>query len=991
MNNDGSNNKKLKPKHPALGARDTIEFEVNQECEFVQVWKIASLIFMALCLLFCHFSMLHVPNSYHDVSLAPNSQYAQHTTNKNTTGTSLTLVPSGRIAVAGFSDGTLRLFDLTGLFARDKYDPRNFVSASNTDKSHQKKKKTKRQSELDELFDDDSSGEESFQVEEEQEMVFASAEDEQSSPLSPTKKGGRSGSTLVINSHANQLYGAVACQIHSRGVHTSLLMDVAISEDGLYAFGGVLRGSVELAAVYLGDVEDYIDRKLEDLNSVGDASSSASLSHSAVSVLDLIQVDRHADAKLRGFGACTRLWNGWDRSKSDRPEYLLLTGKGIKVRLSLFRCQQFTTSFFFYFHLTLQHLAVPFQNIHIWSYKPSRIEKGEESVWTCLYDTQTNGTSINQLYFRHNKHGNLQGISKSDDQKLRVWDLSYEQKRIASDSDGSDRPKRPDYVDVASTEGTIGVCGPYAFASGSLGGMHNIINVVGLDVDDVSSPFNCTELALPAGGEDQFVDRRRASRTGRQQRGDLKSIVNVTGLVFDASHALLQLSDGSVVQYRHDESGHPLLIPIAQTMCTTFIDDDIAALMESPPQQHHNKKLSLARVGSEGMVLFAVSSFNESTSRGAIALRTLPGSENQINSSTRPRRYWGFNGLKKRHGLSQRVQKQPITPRDKNETRPGAAITSSVKKQVNFSKTPSTTKVSSGLKPGIVTCTPKKSNKDIESEEAMDSQLESIAVNSSQQRYISPKPPKRTTHPVVNEMLNNDSSPTIQAKKRRKKVTAIPKNKVNQSSQMEENITPKPSSIPKQQSTSLAPFRKKNVGFVGMTIQQDYNEKPLPELCYQQKQRPVLLVEQYPSSTVSSRYESIQLSNNAISRGCRDQQHHHERQQLAAKHRAEHEMLRKKVLCSIRHVLSTWDIELSSNRNFSTIVESATKWFDEALMDHEEALTDMLDRQTMEAESLAGRQTAELVGKLAPMLRVSFPFPEVFEQAKQELQSVLTN
>lgn len=188
---------------------------------------------------------------------------------------------------------------------------------------------------MDELFDDDSSGEESFQMEEEQEMVFASPGEEQqqsSSSLSPsTKKGGRSGNTLVINSHANQRYGAVACQIHSRGVHTNLLMDVAISEDGLYAFGGVLRGSVELVAVYLGDVEEYIDRKLEDPNAAA-AAAAASVSNSAVSVLDLIQVDRHADAKLRGFGACTRLWNGWDRSKTDRPEYLLLSGKGIKVR-----------------------------------------------------------------------------------------------------------------------------------------------------------------------------------------------------------------------------------------------------------------------------------------------------------------------------------------------------------------------------------------------------------------------------------------------------------------------------------------------------------------------------------------------------------------------------------------------------------------------------------------------------------------------------------
>ena len=47
----------------------------------------------------------------------------------------------------------------------------------------------------------------------------------------------------------------------------------------------------------------------------------------------------------------------------------------------------------------------------------------------------------------------------------------------------------------------------------------------GLDVDDVSSPFNCTELALPVGGTEQFVDRKRTSRTGRQQRGDLKSFL----------------------------------------------------------------------------------------------------------------------------------------------------------------------------------------------------------------------------------------------------------------------------------------------------------------------------------------------------------------------------------------------------------------------------------------------------------------------------------
>jgi hypothetical protein len=273
-------------------------------------------------------------------------------------------------------------------------------------------------------------------------------------------------------------------------------------------------------------------------------------------------------------------------------------------------------------------------------------------VWTCLYDTQTNGTSITQLYFRHNAHGILQGISKSDNgQKLRVWDLSYEQRRIANGTtDESDRPKRPEYVDVASTEGTIGVCGPYAFASGSLGGMHNIINVVGLDADDASSPFNCTELALPVDAAGDFSAGNRNSRTGRQQRGELKSVVNVAGLAFDASHALLQLSDGSVVHYLHHQSGHPMLLQTPPSLCTTCVDDDVSVGgFSAVAGLNQNKKMALARVGSQGMVLFAVSSFNENTSRGAIMLRALPGSSvNDGNGIKSFWRYWGFNGLKRK-------------------------------------------------------------------------------------------------------------------------------------------------------------------------------------------------------------------------------------------------------------------------------------------------------------------------------------------------------
>jgi hypothetical protein len=43
-------------------------------------------------------------------------------------------------------------------------------------------------------------------------------------------------------------------------------------------------------------------------------------------MLDLVSVYRHSDAKLKGFGACTRV------RKDGEVEYRLFTGKGIKVR-----------------------------------------------------------------------------------------------------------------------------------------------------------------------------------------------------------------------------------------------------------------------------------------------------------------------------------------------------------------------------------------------------------------------------------------------------------------------------------------------------------------------------------------------------------------------------------------------------------------------------------------------------------------------------------
>ena len=283
--------------------------------------------------------------------------------------------------------------------------------------------------------------------------------------------------TAMVCSKSYQKYGMVAGQIHAKGVHTSLQMHVDVAPDGSFAFGGVARGSMELLAVDLTAVENYHDANHGHQKDRTDKANKTEPKN----LLDLVEVYRHYDAKLRGFGSCTILRN------QPEPTYMLLSGRGIK-------------------------------NIHIWSFRPVR------NQWDCLYDTQTNGNSISLLHLRYNPLGQLQAISKCDNQKLRVWDLSFEQ------SPRGDRPKRPPYRDIVATESTMGIGGEFAF-----GGSFQQVSMVHLDM---TSAFNHTELALPGSSN-------QSRRTGRQQRGELKSLVGVSGMTTDASHALMQLSDVS--------------------------------------------------------------------------------------------------------------------------------------------------------------------------------------------------------------------------------------------------------------------------------------------------------------------------------------------------------------------------------------------------------------------------------------------------------------
>ena len=97
------------------------------------------------------------------------------------------------------------------MFVKDKYHPAANSVTSTTVASKKNKKKTKKKMMTENvLFDEDSSNDDD-------EYTYNDDDDDTHYEQNNKK---------VVNSHSNQRYGAVACQIHARGVHTSLLMDV---------------------------------------------------------------------------------------------------------------------------------------------------------------------------------------------------------------------------------------------------------------------------------------------------------------------------------------------------------------------------------------------------------------------------------------------------------------------------------------------------------------------------------------------------------------------------------------------------------------------------------------------------------------------------------------------------------------------------------------------------------------------------------------------
>ena len=200
--------------------------------------------------------------------------------------------------------------------------------------------------------------------------------------------------------------GTLAGQIRAKGMHTNLIATVKFSQDCRYGFAGVIKGSMEMLAVDVGQVQVWHDAALQSSDSF------ASARHKRNSIADmnglrhktnaakLVRTYSHLDPKLRGFGAVSCL-----TPESD-GKYVLVCGKGIK-------------------------------NVHIWTFTAPKMstahpfEASSDPVWTCLYDVATNGVTIESLGFREklyqDEHGEvtsrLEMMSKSSGMGIRTWTL----------------------------------------------------------------------------------------------------------------------------------------------------------------------------------------------------------------------------------------------------------------------------------------------------------------------------------------------------------------------------------------------------------------------------------------------------------------------------------------------------------------------------------------------------------------------------------------
>lgn len=386
----------------------------------------------------------------------------------------LQLSPTGRLLAVAFTDGTVRLFDMTG-----RYKPTIMPSATGD--------------------------------------------------VQP--KG-------THCSYTHQRFGAVAVQLEAKGVHRSLLLHVDVSPDSQWFFAGALRGSMEMAAIYIGDLEAALSRPADKKPG---------------NLLDLVKVYTHSDAKLRGFEACTCFPTGAS------PQYLLLTGRGIK-------------------------------NCHVWRFVPPSTSR-PYPLFEAIMNLPTNGTTVKFLHFQEKPF--LQAVTKSDDMKVQVWDLRDAKTNLVNNSEKSlTTPlNRPSYQDVPLTEAALGVAGSVCLCGGSEH-LFNTLSVVNLD-DRLS---HATELALPG-----------TSTNRRRSRGDLQSVSSVATLFNDADHALLQLADDSLVWFKLSHV-HPTLVPMTEPGFVEKVE---------------KRKVQIRRVGYQGATIAVSATFDSHRGAGKIQFKIL--------------------------------------------------------------------------------------------------------------------------------------------------------------------------------------------------------------------------------------------------------------------------------------------------------------------------------------------------------------------------------
>ncbi len=147
-----------------------------------------------------------------------------------------------------------------------------------------------------------------------------------------------------------------------------------MTDDGRFAFAGVLRGSVEMFAY---DLTRLPKGQWADDGTPVPPPPGKRLTRAQAEAL--IECHTNLDPKLRGFGAVARVDAATDAEGSSSssssnagapPEYRLICGLGIK-------------------------------NLHIWRFQEGAGGSGGgEPAWECIYDLVSSGMSIELLAIR---------------------------------------------------------------------------------------------------------------------------------------------------------------------------------------------------------------------------------------------------------------------------------------------------------------------------------------------------------------------------------------------------------------------------------------------------------------------------------------------------------------------------------------------------------------------------------------------------------------